>query len=87
MKKLVLLALILTVAVGSSFGQDFKKFKVGIGIGYGQPSDGSGGVLIYLEPAYRVMDPGCVSRQRPFSTSPYPELSLPPVPLVWVRIQ
>jgi len=28
MKKLVLLALILTVAVGSSFGQDFKKFNM-----------------------------------------------------------
>lgn len=56
MKKLVLLVVIFTVAVGSSLGQDFKKFKVGIGIGYGQPSDGSGGILIYLEPAYRVMD-------------------------------
>jgi len=50
------MAFILTVAAGSSFGQDFKKFKVGIGIGYGLPSEGSGGVLIYLEPAYRVMD-------------------------------
>lgn len=56
MKKLVLLVVIFTVVVGNSFGQDFKKFKVGIGIGYGQPSDGSGGILIYLEPAYRVMD-------------------------------
>ena len=34
--------------------QDFKKFKVGLGVGYALPSDGSGGVLLYLEPMYRV---------------------------------
>ena len=36
--------------------QDYKKFKVGIGVGYGVPSEGSGGVLLYLEPMYRITD-------------------------------
>ncbi len=40
----------------SAQAQDYKKFKVGIGVGYGVPSEGSGGVLLYLEPMYRVMD-------------------------------
>jgi len=36
--------------------QEFKKFKVGLGLGYALPTDGSGGVLLYLEPMYRVAD-------------------------------
>jgi outer membrane protein W len=58
MKKLLsLIVLILTVAI-TSHAQEFKKFKVGIGGGYASPSgSGSkGGILFYLEPAYRITD-------------------------------
>ncbi len=55
MKKVMLLAVaILTFCTADA--QDYKKFKVGIGIGYGVPSEGSGGVLLYLEPMYRITD-------------------------------
>lgn len=56
MKKVLILALFCALISGQTFGQDFKKFKVGLGLGYGVPSEGSGGVLLYLEPMYRVMD-------------------------------
>lgn len=56
MKKIVLISILCVFAFGASFAQDYKKFKVGIGVGYGVPSEGSGGVLLYLEPMYRVMD-------------------------------
>lgn len=43
-----------------SFGQDFKPFKVGVGLGYATPgstgSGAGGGLLFYVEPAYRASD-------------------------------
>lgn len=47
--------------VAISYGaqaQQYKKFKVGLGLGYASASGSgaSGGVLLYLEPAYRVTD-------------------------------
>jgi hypothetical protein len=55
--KVCLLLLALSV-VFSVKAQEFKKFKVGLGLGYAKASgEGSkGGVLVYLEPAYRVQD-------------------------------
>ncbi len=50
-----IIALVLLASV-ASYGQDYKKFKVGIGLGYAVPSKGSGGVLLYLEPMYRIQD-------------------------------
>lgn len=57
MKKIQLLLLI-TVAAISVQAQDYKPVKVGIGLGYASPggSGAKGGVLFYLEPAYRVND-------------------------------
>jgi Outer membrane protein beta-barrel domain len=54
-KTLLLLLMAATVAVQA---QDYKPVKVGIGLGYASPGgDGAkGGVLFYLEPAYRVTD-------------------------------
>ena len=36
--------------------QDYKPFKLGLGLGYAMPSDGGGGVLFDFEPAYRLSD-------------------------------
>jgi outer membrane protein W len=58
MKKLTLLfALCVLLTVGAT-AQEFKKFKVGLGGGYAIPggNGAKGGVLFYLEPAYRVQD-------------------------------
>jgi hypothetical protein len=58
MKKYLVFCLLvfpLTVTVA----QEFKPFKVGIGLGYAAPGAGEGaggGALIYLEPAYRASD-------------------------------
>lgn len=40
----------------ASNGQDFKKFKVGLGFGYAIPGDGGGGIALYIEPMYRIKD-------------------------------
>lgn len=55
MKKIILLAAF-AFAFSASEAQDYKKFKVGIGVGYGVPNEGSGGVILYLEPMYRISD-------------------------------
>ncbi|MBL7851694.1 MAG: hypothetical protein JNN04_12390 [Cyclobacteriaceae bacterium] len=55
MKKIILLAVVVLV-FSAADAQDYKKFKVGIGLGYGVPNEGSGGVLLYLEPMYRITD-------------------------------
>lgn len=47
---------VFVMAAMSTNAQDFKKFKVGIGLGYAVPSKGSAGVLLYLEPMYRIQD-------------------------------
>lgn len=57
-KSLMLYLLLMLVAIGS-FAQEFKPFKVGLGLGYAVPGAGEGaggGALIYLEPAYRATD-------------------------------
>ena len=58
MKKLftlITLSLIMAVAVSA---QDYKAFRVGLGLGYalGSGSGSSGGVLIAVEPSYRLSD-------------------------------
>jgi len=52
---LLLVCLAFTVAVKA---QEFKKFKVAVGGGYASPagSGAKGGVLFYIEPAYRIQD-------------------------------
>jgi hypothetical protein len=56
-KNSILLLFVLATGIVAN-AQEFKKFKVGIGAGYAMASGegASGGVLLTLEPAYRVMD-------------------------------
>lgn len=56
MKKLLLSALGVMLFAGVSMAQTYKPFKLGFGIGYTMPSDGGGGILIDVEPAYRIND-------------------------------
>lgn len=58
MKKLLLLFVLVSTIAFSVDAQDYKKFRVGLGLGYASPSgDGAkGGVLLYLEPGYRIND-------------------------------
>ena len=50
----------LLITVSDAVAQDFKPFKVGIGLGYAAPGNtgagAEGGALIYVEPAYRASD-------------------------------
>jgi outer membrane protein W len=58
MKKNVMIACLVLVAASASYAQEFKKFRVGLGLGYAMASGegSSGGVLFALEPAYRIKD-------------------------------
>lgn len=55
MKKILLSCAILLFAVAAN-AQEFKPFKLGLGLGYTVPSDGGGGILFDVEPAYRLSD-------------------------------
>lgn len=56
MKKTLLLLFV--AAAFATQAQEYKPVKVGLGLGYASPSGtgAKGGVLFYLEPAYRVND-------------------------------
>lgn len=58
MKKLLLVVLGVFMFAGASYAQDFKPFKIGLGLGYAIPGGegAGGGILIYGEPMYRVND-------------------------------
>lgn len=58
MKTKLLLTCFALACVLAVSGQNFRKFRVGIGVGYAKPSgSGSkGGGLAYLEPSYRLGD-------------------------------
>ena len=58
MKKNCILFLLLIATGSVTNAQEFKKFKVGLGVGYASTgSEGAmGGLLFYLEPAYRISD-------------------------------
>lgn len=59
MKKLSLLIVFFAaISAITVKAQDYKPFRVGLGLGYASPAgDGAkGGVLFYLEPSYRVTD-------------------------------
>ncbi len=57
---LVLLLCCLLITFGSADAQDFKPFKVGIGLGFAAPGNtgagAGGGALFYVEPGYRATD-------------------------------
>lgn len=49
----------LMISFSATVAQEFKPFKVGIGLGFAIPGTGEGaggGALMYLEPAYRASD-------------------------------
>ncbi len=58
MKKYLLIVGFIGAAFLTASAQEYKPVKVGLGLGYASPGgDGAkGGVLLYLEPAYRVND-------------------------------
>lgn len=58
MKKLLLSVLGVMLFVGVSTAQEYKPFKLGLGLGYAIPGGegAGGGILIYGEPSYRVND-------------------------------
>jgi hypothetical protein len=58
MKKLFALVFFTTFLVYGLQAQDYKKFRVGLGVGYAGASGkgAKGGVLIALEPGYRITD-------------------------------
>jgi hypothetical protein len=54
-----LMTLLMICITSITYAQDLKPFKVGIGLGYAAPGTGEGaggGVLFYVEPAYRPTD-------------------------------
>jgi len=58
MKKSIYVVALSLLVSSFTYGQDYKKFKVGIGLGYALASgSGSSGCLLFaLEPAYRLND-------------------------------
>jgi hypothetical protein len=58
MTKKITLMLVLLLSTVVLKAQEFKKFKFGVGGGYAIPGGegAKGGVLLYLEPAYRLQD-------------------------------
>ncbi len=55
MKKALLIVIAMTFVSFSSFSQSYSPFQLYVGFGYAVPS-GGGGVLIDIEPAYRIND-------------------------------
>lgn len=58
MKRVLLTICIIVGATLSSMAQEFNPVKVGFGFGYASPGGegAKGGVIVYLEPAYRIND-------------------------------
>ena len=58
MKNINFLIVFFLVCAVSASAQDFKKFSVGLGLGYAKPGGegAGGGLLVALEPGYRVND-------------------------------
>jgi len=58
MKKVIYVLALALLVTSAGYAQDYKKFKVGVGLGYAAASGyGSGGGVIFtIEPAYRIQD-------------------------------
>jgi hypothetical protein len=56
MKKLFVFGLVLLVSATVIHAQNFKPFRVGVGLGFAVPNNGEGGGLLYLEPGYRTSE-------------------------------
>lgn len=68
MKRLILSIVILLVAVTTTFAQEQGKIRVSLDLGYAIPSDGGGGLAIYLEPKYNLKDNMSVGIRLGFAT-------------------
>jgi hypothetical protein len=60
MRNSLIIFLLAAIMTSASYGQEFKPFKVGVGLGYAAPGStgkgAGGGILMFLEPAYRATD-------------------------------
>jgi hypothetical protein len=58
MKKIVYVLALSLLVTSIGYAQDYKKFRVGLGLGYAAASGNgsSGGVIFTLEPSYRIQD-------------------------------
>jgi len=58
MKKIVYVLALSLLVTSIGYAQDYKKFKVGLGLGYAAASGNGagGGVIVTVEPAYRLQD-------------------------------
>lgn len=58
MKKISTVLVLLAITAVAAVAQEYKAVRVGLGTGYASPSGkgAKGGVLLYLEPGYRVTD-------------------------------
>jgi hypothetical protein len=58
MKKILFITAICFCIVSITYGQDYKKFRVGLAVGYVVPSGflSVSGALLSIEPSYRIMD-------------------------------
>lgn len=58
MKKVVYVLALSLLVSSIGYAQDYKKFRVGLGLGYASASGNgsSGGVIVTVEPSYRVQD-------------------------------
>lgn len=55
MKNVFLSMVLLVAAISTASAQEYKPFKLGLGLGYTMP-EGGGGILFDIEPAYRIND-------------------------------
>ncbi len=56
MKKSIFIAIFSLLVMGAANAQEFKPFQLYLGLGYAMPADGGGGILVDVEPAYRISD-------------------------------
>lgn len=54
-KTLAIILLALSVST-VTYAQEYKPFQLYFGLGYAAPADGGGGVILDLEPSYRIND-------------------------------
>jgi hypothetical protein len=54
MKKCTTLIIILLLTVATTTAQEFRRFKVGVGVGYAGENFNNLGGLFFMEPAYRI---------------------------------
>jgi hypothetical protein len=69
MKKITSVLCIVVLAAVAAHAQDYKKFRVGLGLGHARPGgDGAkAGLLFFLEPGYRINDAMLVNLRMEFA--------------------